>query len=235
VKTALITVQNDLYKPIGEITLPLMTRYCERRGYHFRCGQYHTNPSDLPTYGDRGKVELFNRFYLQGYDYVMFLDLDVVIMNSDMPVQTMLGFRPFLWTYDHNGPLSGFWIAKCEPQVYMTMNAIKNGAPAAGKISVTEDVGPPHGVNLRLEPHGASDQMMMRSLMNIPPFGEVLGEHNCLPGGQVGHTYPREVMKLPKEFPNINDYYEGAFCVTFPGVPLQERIELCRQWAERAV
>jgi len=230
-RVAFLTYFNDTYKPLAEIALPNFYRYCKRHGYQLVQGPYQTDPSDLKTYGDRGKIDLFNQIY-RDYDIVMFLDIDALVMNQSVRIEDMLGNLPFLWTYDCNGPCSGFWIARCIADVFLMLNTVRNRAPEGGGLIARESAGPPHSVTLSMEPYGTSDQTMMRRLMNVPPYAEVL--QHCYTGGSCGHTYPRDVMKWPEQYPNINDYEPGAWLVTFPAVPLDQRVKLMREYAQKA-
>lgn len=230
-RVVMITCYNDTYSSLAEVALKNFERYCIRHGYSLFAGNYHTNPSDLKTYGDRGKIDLFNRHY-NTFDIVMFLDIDALVMNQEIRIEDVLGKRPFLWTFDVNGPCSGFWIARCIPEVFLTLNTVKNRAVIGGNVRTVYEPGPPAKTVLEMEPTGQSDQKTMLSMMNEPPYAAVLG--HCVAGNDAGHCYPRDVMKWPNEFPNLNDYAPGDWLVTFPSVNLNERVLLMREYAEKA-
>ena len=95
-RVCIITVCNPDYVPIGDITLPALQRYAQKHGYGVELGPYHTNPRQLLSYGDRGKYTLFEKFY-NDYDIIMFLDIDAIVMNSDIKVEDVLGELEFLF------------------------------------------------------------------------------------------------------------------------------------------
>ena len=196
-KVAVITTWDAKYQPIADVTLPILQAYCERHGYTLHTGPYTTDPANLRDYGDRGTIDLFCQVY-DTHDIVMYVDIDAVVMNHDIKIEGVIGFNEdvqvqrgenFLWTMDPNGPCSGFWIARCTPQVKNALLAVQRLARERGKIMVGEHVGPPHSVVLQMEPRGASDQEIMTQLMNVPPFSWVLGGAHCVTGKDAGHCY----------------------------------------------
>lgn len=229
-RTLLITVADRHYAPIGDITFPVMQSYCLRHGYGMEMGLYQTDPTNLITYGDRGKLSLYEKFY-NDYDIIMFLDADALVMNHSIKIEDVLGDRPFLWTYGVDGPCSGFWIARTLPIVHLTLAAIANKAPLVGNVRTREELGPPHKIVLEMEPRGQSDQEVMRSFMNIPPFSEVLG--NCVSLKEAGHCFDFEAIGWPEHFNYIGNYEPGDWLLTFPSIPLEKRIKLLRDAAER--
>lgn len=254
-RVAIITCYDEGYAPIADVTLPIMQRYATKHGYGLHIGKYHTDPARLLSYGDRLKIALYNEQY-DVHDIICFLDIDVLVMNSEVKIEDVLikrcaslpsevyhtsyegavvrgtEHRPFLWTYDPNGPCSGFWIARCIPDVHLVLNHIRNACPGAGKVSVREDLGPPHSVTLQLEPHGSSDQMMMRSLMNIPPFSSVL--KHCVSGKEAGHCFDFRELGWPEAWDHFGHYEPGDYLLTFPSSPMERRLELLKLNAEKA-
>lgn len=221
-RVSIITVCNEAYADLGDIALPIMQKYCARHGYGLHLGKYETNPLSLPNYGDRGKIDLYNQQY-DSHDIVCFLDIDVVIMNHDITIESVLGDRPFIWTYDHNGPCSGFWIARCTPEVQITLDAVKNRAPLMGNVRTVYVPGPPAKTVLEMEPTGQSDQETMRAIMHMPPYSRVL--QNCVSGKEAGHCYDYRALKLPERYDYLGNYEPGDWLITFPSMPIPQRIE----------
>lgn len=232
-RVCIITVCNPDYVPIGDITLPALQRYAQKHGYGVELGPYHTNPRQLLSYGDRGKYTLFEKFY-NDYDIIMFLDIDAIVMNSDIKVEDVLGERNFLWTYGVDGPCSGFWIARTEPIVHLTLAYVANLAPIAGNVRTREDLGPPHKIVLEMEPRGQSDQEVMRSIMNMPPFDRVLGAENCVSLKEAGHCFDFRAIGWPEHFDYMGNYESGDWLLTFPGVPFDRRLQLLQAASEKA-
>lgn len=198
---------NSDYSCLADIARPNWVAYCKRHGYGLRFypGEFHLNPKELATYGDKGKFRLY--YDLRGHaDYVMWLDIDSLFMNHDIKIEDRMGQR-FVWTYDDSGPLSGLWIAGTDAVTE------KHLRYAYEKAAIENNVR--HGV---IETNGISDQDAMRSLMAIPPFEMTFA--NCQPAMTFGHCFPE-------------NYYDGAWIITFPGRPLNERIALMQEWAAK--
>lgn len=229
-RIAIITAFNKKYAPIADISLPLMKNYAEKHGYGLHVGLYHEDATMLEDYGDRKKIKMYNEFYAH-YEAIMWLDIDALIMNSDITIEDKLGVWPFMWTYDVNGPCSGLWIARCQPMVRLALDAVALNAMSRGKVMTYEDHGPPHKVVLQMEPHGSSDQDEMRRLMHIPPYSSIFGY--CISGKQAGHTYKYSRLGWG-EYANLGDYAPGDWILTFPSEPLDQRIELLAAWAQDA-
>lgn len=232
-RVLLITVVSKEYADIGDITLPNMQAYCEKHGYSMNVGLYHTDPARLDDYGDRGKIALFSS-HINDYDMTMFLDVDALIMNSDIKIEDVLGNRLFLWTYGPDGPCSGFWIARSTPAVHSALVAVQSKAPLVGNVRTREEMGPPHKIVLEMEPRGQSDQEVMRSLMNIPPFSEVFGPKNCVSLKEAGHCFDFREIRWPDNWDHMGHYAPGDWLLTFPGCPLERRVELLREAARKA-
>lgn len=78
-KRVLFTGYNRQYEPLAMITVPRMSEYCTRHDYEFCC---HTEPPPgLNIYwtGIARGLELLR----QGYDRIMYLDVDQLITNRD--------------------------------------------------------------------------------------------------------------------------------------------------------
>ena len=107
------TCWDEAYKPLALIADPILRRYCTKRGYGYEPFAYHESPKALDSFGDRGKIAQYMKLYATGrYDAMMFLDIDALVMNSEVRVEDVLQSAPFVWSYDVNGPCSGFWIAR---------------------------------------------------------------------------------------------------------------------------
>jgi hypothetical protein len=155
--------------------------------------------------------------------------VDVLISNPDIQIETKLSHDPFLWTYDHNGPCSGFWIARCTPEVLMMFNKVRNDGMLS-RSSIARVVDNPKRVTIDFEPYGTSDQMLMRELMNIPPYKFVL--QNYLSCKQAGHCFDLPAMGVPEMYNFIANWELGDWLYTIPSLPLVRRIALLRDKAK---
>lgn len=229
---AIIFCYNDAYVPIAQITLPILKRYAALRNYvlHGGFNFYKEDPTNLRDYGDRGKLDMFCQLY-DDFEMVMFLDIDALVMNSAICIEDVLGNRPFIWSHTPDGPASGFWIARCTPQVRHTLTTVQRLAQQKGAVVAKENLGPPHSVTLSFEPRGTSDQTTMTGLMHTPPFSDVLG--HCVPGKQVGHCVDDAARYGWAGMESQIQYEPGDFLLTAPALPIAERVEVLRHYATR--
>lgn len=203
---------NEKYAPLADIARPNWKAYAEKHGYavRFYPEAYHEDPSRPETYGDKNKFELY--YDLRGHaDIVMFLDIDSLFMNLDVRVEDVLSYptaepvlfpslrwsKPFLWTFDDNGPLSGLWIAGTDGRTERHLRYAYERAARQNNVR--------HGA---IEPNGISDQDSMRDLMGIPPFKDTFG--HCYPAEDVGHCFE-------------SNYAPGKWIIGFPGMPVEEK------------
>jgi hypothetical protein len=233
---AIMVAFNHAYLPMAEVSLPIIRAYCEKHEYSLIQGRFMDDSEYLPTedikdYFDRGKIKMYQQKYKQA-DILCWMDIDLIIMNSEIRIEDRLGDRSFLWTYDVAGPCSGFWIARCQPEVFMVLERVQQQAQITTNVIAAEHFFP-HRVTLQIEPRGTSDQTTMRSLMNIPPYSRVLGPQNCLSGKEVGHTYLYDDYGWGA-YRSLGDYEPGDWLLTFPSLPLAERLEKMQHYAALA-
>jgi len=82
-RTVLFTGHDSAYKPLADLTVPLMLSYASRHGFDFKC--YRTPvvddiPNAIYWTGVCGAIEAFGC----GYDRVIYLDVDQMITNPDI-------------------------------------------------------------------------------------------------------------------------------------------------------
>jgi hypothetical protein len=228
---------NAAYMPLAEISLPIIRAYCLKHDYqliqsNFMDDSEYLPEHDLKNYFDRGKIKIYQERYPM-HDILCWMDIDLIIMNSDIRIEDKLGDRSFLWTYDVAGPCSGFWIARCQPDVFMTLERVQQYAQTYSNVIAKEHFFP-HRVTLQIEPRGTSDQTTMRALMNIPPYSAVLGGGNCVTGKEAGHTYLYDDYGWGG-YRWLGDYEPGDWMLTFPSLPIPERLEKMQHYAALAV
>lgn len=85
-KIALLDVHNDNYKKIWEVAGPIKEAYCKKHGYDNI--HYQSPPSLLPE----GRQDNWGRvhgilWHLRDYDWIFYLDTDILIMNHDIKVE----------------------------------------------------------------------------------------------------------------------------------------------------
>ena len=127
-RIAITSAWNRAYQPIADITVPVMVEYAKKHGYSFRGwpDRYHTDEARDPsflTFGDRAKLQIYKDLY-NDFDVIVWLDVDTLVTNPEKRIEDILGARPFVWSVDHHGPLSGFTIARCIPPVHLALNTV---------------------------------------------------------------------------------------------------------------
>lgn len=99
-KTLVLTAHNDAFKPIGDLTTPLMERYAERHNYDFRLRR--TRPIEWQVAHISFWRLLLVQQALESYERVLWLDADQVITNpairppdSDLGLHLSQDYMPF--------------------------------------------------------------------------------------------------------------------------------------------
>ena len=85
-KIALLDVHNDKYKKIWDIAGPVKEAYCQKHGYDNI--HYQSPPSLLPD----GRQDNWGRvhgilWHLRDYDWIFYLDTDILIMNHEIKIE----------------------------------------------------------------------------------------------------------------------------------------------------
>lgn len=93
----LLTAYDWTFRPLGDLTSPLMLSYAGKHGMDFKCSRKF--PEGIPAYWH--KMNLVLESFRQGYERVMWLDADQIVTNSDFFPEVMSGFNASLdWGAD---------------------------------------------------------------------------------------------------------------------------------------
>lgn len=214
-KLVVATAWNEAYKPLADITVPLMQRYCEKHGYDLYLGenQYHTDMRDLLTYGDRCKIAIYKSLF-DRYDAYCWLDVDCVVMNSDVPVPLS---GHVYWSYDINGPTSGFFSALCTWQAHLFLHRSQHRS-----VEMADDE--------HKEGRAIQDAMQLVGL--VPPCDDYMTYSSAK---EAGYCYFDAAYYGWERYKEMVQYEPGDWLVTAPSVPLDQRIEILRDLAARAI
>lgn len=90
-KTLLLTGYDDTFKPIGDLTAPLMQKYASRHGFDFLCARQY-----LPEIPASWQKVLHIGGTLFRYDRIICLDADQKVTNFDFEVPECIGFQASL-------------------------------------------------------------------------------------------------------------------------------------------
>jgi hypothetical protein len=114
-KIALVMLYND---KDGTWDHELMTRVIQNREKYARLHGYRVvlanDALDASRPAAWSKLKAVDQ-HLKSFDYVMYVDMDVVIMNMEVPIENFLDpllDKDFIMTEDWNGPNTGVWIVR---------------------------------------------------------------------------------------------------------------------------
>lgn len=104
----LFTHFDENFKDVGNITYPILEKYCERHGYH--ANLLTKRVSDRFPVWDKIKLIYDN---LDKYDWLMYLDADTLITNHTIKLESIIDNNyNFIAANDVNGFNSGVFFIK---------------------------------------------------------------------------------------------------------------------------
>jgi hypothetical protein len=184
---------NKKYDPIAEIAETNWAAYCARHGYALRTypgGFTDTEDGDRMHDPEKGENRFGLYYDIRGlFDIVMFLDIDSLFLNMDETIERRVDAfywpdtlekpipeKPFLWTYDDNGPNTSVLIARTDDTTEKHLRYAYEYAKNSNNVR-----------HDRIERGGISDQDAMTALMNIPPFHDTF--RHCYAASRIGVAY----------------------------------------------
>jgi hypothetical protein len=198
-RTILFTGFDDAYKPLAELTVPLMLSYASRHGFDFKC--YRSPIIDVPNgiywTGICGALDAF-----RDYDRVIYLDADQMITNPEIVPQVA----------ETGVAISKDWGADAVEPWHFSMCgwiAFKNAAVLFCKVIEKE----PHWRD-RPFPEQAPMQDMYWNVPWVPPMVQV---HDR----RMFNAVPKEVSTSVQE-----PWQPGDFCAHLTMLGLPDRILL---------
>lgn len=211
-KVAIVSAGSPNYAELAAVTQPTRNRYAEKHGY---ASWYFETP---PNMGDACKKKAYDALWDKGYDVMVWMDLDSMVMNSNIKIEDLCkeldycGIWPmdashFLWSYDHGGPNSGVYIVRFTSEGRHWMD---------------------RSYATMLE-NGLADETAMEILATTHPFKDWV---RACPGTML-NSYDYRFYGWEKYTHQINAYQPGSFILHMPGYPNEVRIpELKRRLAE---
>jgi hypothetical protein len=216
VKVAIVSAGSPDYADLAAVTQPSRNAYAQKHGYHSWYFEVDKKR------GDACKRDAYEALWGRGYDVMVWMDLDSVVMNSAMRVEDIcrdwnladdFTDRPyhFLWGYDHGGPNSGVYIVRFTDEGRHWMD---------------------RAYATMLE-NGLADETAMEILATTYPFkdyvvacpGVVLNSYDYRYYG-----WDRYSLEYQRK---MNLYEPGRWILHMPGYPNEVRIpELKRRLAE---
>jgi hypothetical protein len=116
-KIALLDVHNDNYKKIWDVSGPVKEAYCKRHGYDNI--HYQSPPYLFPE----GRQDNWGRvhgilWHLREYDWIFYLDTDILIMNHDIKIEDYIddNYNLIAGPLPHEGHImtSGMFVKNCQ-------------------------------------------------------------------------------------------------------------------------
>jgi hypothetical protein len=211
-RVCIIAAFNETYRPLADIARPNWRAYCLARGYACRWypNGFMLDPERPEVWGDKGRFSCY--YDVRGLcDIVVYCDIDALFTNFAERVEDRILRDRFWYTFDQGGPCSGLWIARTDDKTERHLRYAYEYAASHNNVR--------HG---KIEPNGISDQDAFRELMHVPPFSQTFGPWNCHEAADAGHCYPES-------------WTPESWLITFPGVPLDQKIRLMNEYAARLV
>lgn len=103
-KIVVFTEYGSNYKPIAEVTTPVMREYCQRHGYEFR---------ELILEGTGNEYYYKKHEFIRDIfdndeaDLVFYLDCDAIITNHTIRLESFMTYGAQFWITEHIGELNG--------------------------------------------------------------------------------------------------------------------------------
>lgn len=204
-KIKFVTYCSKEYAPLGAITLPNRRAYCQRHGYEL---QIHENPV-----GDQGMAWdkiLIILEALKTADVVVWNGLDVLVMNQEFRVETLLAKHPrasALLTTDFLGMNSDNMIFRRDHWSEQLLHAVRT----FGHVLYRNHV-------------WAEQEAFIRFTSSAPYLGHVgWVEQNVM------NSYINSLYGRPSEWPG--DYRPGDWLVHLPGIKNEQRLPIAEKLA----
>lgn len=112
-KIAILTVYDDAYAPVANITCPVIERYCIAHGYT----PWVRRREKLSSWSETvwQKIPLLRESF-EDYDWVMWIDADAMVMNHTIRleriIESALGQSNLIISRDENGLNAGVFLLK---------------------------------------------------------------------------------------------------------------------------
>jgi hypothetical protein len=109
-KVGVLHIWDERLERLAELVVPNTRRYCRRWGYELvtaRRRMVGRDPQWLKVAALQG--------HLPRFDWLLYLDIDLAVLNHAIRLEPFLGARDLLATYDHNGLNTGVLLFRnCE-------------------------------------------------------------------------------------------------------------------------
>lgn len=206
-RIAFTTEYGSNYAGIADVTVPVMLEYCARHGYEFR---QILLPGTGADYYYK-KNEYFRRLFLDDFDYIFYLDVDAVITNLTVKLESFIDPGYSLFITKHLGELNG------------------------GALMFANDFwgNELNDTILKVRADFDNEQNAIDSFMNYAPFRKHI---KVLPHP----AFNSFDYSLYPECPTIRGkeqghWHEGDFVLHTPGLGIEHRIQVLKQYTNKII
>jgi hypothetical protein len=202
--------------------------YCDKHGYTLVTGNDAIDPSRPAAWSKLLAIEK----YLPQFDYVFYIDMDVVIMRMDQRLETFIGIASgtkkidFIMTADWNGPNTGvFFVKNSGWSLWFLRTAWVEGINFLPKKS-------PNGISHPFQYEQRSFHYLLntevwqeRGLPEYPGDSEAIREHFSFLPQCSFNSYSLHPLDTKGEYDSAG-YIEGDFLIHFAGKKQRKRSNL---------
>lgn len=207
-KVIVCTMWSPSHQALADISLPILEEYCFRHDYRLKA----INPPDNDCWFKKHEAfkEIFQK--MEDGDIIWYVDIDTVIMNYNVRVEKFVDdYYPFYLTKDFNELNGGSVI-------------IKNNE--SGRLL--------NKIVLENRDMFENEQNLYNSmpfLMMGVDFIKILPQNTI-------NSYSYDLYPECKEYigrHDLGDFKEGDLLIHFPGLGLNDRIELMKEFSQKII
>ncbi len=203
--TAVITAHSDGWQDLADITVPNMVRYCKKQKYSFEA-------CSIPAACTFWKIQRILKLLELGTDVVFYLDLDALITNHNIQVESFLDEdHDFYITQDINEVNAGTLLVKNSDWSKGYLNYLLESAHFFDNEQNAIDASYRGHKRVKILEHPS---------INSYPYDEYAPTYGLIPG----RTPLLGIEGKPTH--EQGDWRKGDFIMHLPGLPRSRKIEI---------
>jgi hypothetical protein len=204
---AILTVYTDNFKPLADIVIPNMERYCVKHGYSLYA--YDITGTDI-YYGYKKIEKLLSILDTDDIDIVLVLDLDTLITNHNTRIESFVDeIHDFFICQDVNGINAGAFIIK---NTNWSINFLRLVLSKQNEYECEQNIFEAfakllcNNSKIKILEHPSINSLFYSEY--APTWGIIVGSMSEKPAHKEG------------------DWQKGDFILHLPGIPLERRVEI---------
>lgn len=205
-KVVCCTMFSPEYKELADISIPNLFAYCKKQGYDLRVITLEDNKWEYV------KHEVFKELFDLGYDVIWYKDIDSLVMDLNRPVTDFIDdVYSFFITMDYNELNGGS----------VLIRNTENGREFNDFVLSRRD-------------KFGNEQNVYNDQLTLDSFADTINivKHPALNQYQY-NLYPECKEFVGRE--DLGDYHEGNFVIHFPGLALEKRVELLKEYSKKVI